>query len=83
MIELIEAPVFAPAAEDTERMLGCPVANGGAPCNHLCGGGWPGTHVTHDKMLKALQAGRLVPESLACGLLQVQARHWYWLHSDN
>jgi len=83
MIDLIDVTVLAPAAATGERTLGCPVANGIAPCNHLCGGGWPGTRITHDKMLKALQSGRIVPESLGCGPLQAQARHWYLLRSNN
>jgi len=82
MIELIDVTVGVPSAATYDRPLGCPVANGAAPCNHLCGGGWPGTRITHDRMLKALQSGRLIPELLACGLLQAQARYWY-LYSSN
>lgn len=64
-----------------QEALGCSVANGGAPCNHLCGGGWPGTKITHDEMSRALRQGRLIPETLRCGPLEEQARHWYRTHS--
>jgi hypothetical protein len=83
MIELADAIVFAPAASTGSRTLGCPVANGVAPCNHLCGGGWPGTKISHEQMLKALETGRLTPESLGCGPLQDQARYWYLAHANN
>jgi hypothetical protein len=73
----------ANAGHPVKHTLGCPVANGAAPCNHLCGGGWPGTKVTSDKMLKALRQGKLIPEFLGCGPLQEQARYWYLRLSDN
>ena len=83
VIELTVVPVPAPVDATAERSLGCPVANGMAPCNHMCGGNWPGTRVTNDKMLKGLRAGRIVPDALGCGPLQAQARLWYTLHSNN
>lgn len=58
-------------------MLGCPVANGETPCNHLCGGGWPGTKITHTAMLLALQNGNINPQRLKCGTLTDQATRWY------
>jgi hypothetical protein len=52
--------------------LGCPVANGKAPCPR-CGGGWPGTKVTAAAMERMLRSGRLKPERLGCGVLKEQA----------
>ena len=72
-----------PVIDALDQTLGCPVANGGAPCNHLCGGGWPGTKITHHRMLKALQRRRIVPECLQCGPLQEQAKYWYRLHAND
>jgi len=54
--------------------LGCPVANGGSSCVAFCGGGWPGTKITHEQMLYALQHGTVKIDKLACGTLQEQAR---------
>lgn len=61
-----------------ELLLGCPVANGLPPCKHLCGGGWAGTTITHENMLKSLRTGRFDPNGkLLCGTLSEMAYHWY------
>jgi len=57
-----------PIEDGTITVQGCPVADGKSPC-HGCGGGWPGTQATSDALTKAAQAGRLLPDSLGCGLL--------------
>lgn len=48
---------------------GCPVADGEAPCLRGCGGGFPGTLVTTDKLRLAVQSENFHPERLGCGPL--------------
>lgn len=64
----------------TERapLLGCSVANGLPPCVRACGGGWPGTRITHEQMLRALELRRTA--GLKCGTLLTQAEDWYRNH---
>ena len=45
---------------------GCPVANGRGPCCRNCGGGWPGTKVTTEKLTAAVVNGAIDPEKLGC-----------------
>jgi len=62
------------------KRLGCPVANGHGPCNHLCGGGWPGTRLTSHQMELAVWLHRTY--RLGCGVLREQAQMLYaefWL----
>ena len=57
------------------KKLGCPAANGDIPCRG-CGGGWPGTKITHKAMLKYLKSPNKKP--LGCGMLLEQVKEgWY------
>jgi hypothetical protein len=52
----------------------CPVADGKGPCSRSCGGGWPGTKATTEKLTKALHNGGVDPDRLGCGPLVERAR---------
>lgn len=53
---------------------GCPVANGRGPCCRNCGGGWPGTKVTTEKLTVSVLSGTINPDKLGCQPLQDRAR---------
>lgn len=53
---------------------GCPVADGGPSCCHGCGGGWPGTRVTTEKLTAAVRAVRINPDFLGCQPLADRTR---------
>lgn len=47
---------------------GCPVANDEPPCVR-CGGGWPGTKSSNEKLTQAVTNGGIKAEKLGCGVL--------------
>ncbi len=51
--------------------IGCPTLSGDAPC-HPCAGGWPGTKMSSKDLINAAKSGKLKPERLGCGMLQMQ-----------
>ena len=53
---------------------GCPVADGKTPCNR-CGGNWPGTKITSEKLTKSILSGKINPDKLGCLPLMDNAKH--------
>lgn len=60
---------------------GCPVADGKVPCPR-CGGGWPGTKITTERMTKGVAAGIINPSLLGCSTLENRVLEYYEKLSD-
>ena len=64
----------------TFHASGCPVASGKPPCNHMCGGNWPGTRLTASQLEVAVFLHRTY--RLGCGVLRDRAQELiaeFWL----
>lgn len=68
---------------------GCPVADGGEGCTHMCGGNWPGTKINSKQMDEGIRRKKIKPEKLGCGPLSETVMRAYalftiedkWLHT--
>lgn len=72
---------FFPEAPENFSVLGCPVADKRPACPR-CGGGWPGTKITTEKMTKNIISGTLKPERLGCLPMQGRAAEGYSVLKD-
>lgn len=63
------------------NLLGCPVANNAPSCPR-CGGGWPGTLMTDEKLLGALRRGTLHVDKIPCGVIRERLLAWQRAHGE-
>jgi len=59
IIELDQSAAVTP-------VQGCPVADGGPSCNHLCGGGWPNTEHSTSELTFLVYTHAVNPKKLGC-----------------